>query len=214
MSHFIGLCFGNYWEENLEKYDENIRVEPYVEYTKEEVIDKIKLSHAHNYEKALEILSDPEISSEVRFRNEKIIESGLFMSWEDAWKEAKEWGYIVDEENECLLSTYNPDSKWDWYVIGGRWNGYLPLIDPDGEGNKVFVNTAVASDIDWDYMLKNDHIPFCYVTEDGEWCESAKMGYWAITTDEKDPNDWNNEFKTYIKSLDTDCLVTAVDFHI
>ena len=34
MSHFIGLCFGYCWEENLEKYDENIRVEPYVEYTK------------------------------------------------------------------------------------------------------------------------------------------------------------------------------------
>ena len=127
MSHFIGLCFGNYWEENLEKYDENIRVEPYIEYTKEEAIDEIKLNHAHNYEKALEILSDPEISSEVRLRNEKIIESGLFMSWEDAWKEAKEWGYLVDEENECLISTYNPDSKWDWYIIGGRWNGYLPL---------------------------------------------------------------------------------------
>lgn len=214
MSHFIGLCFGYCWEENLEKYNENIRVEPYVEYTKEEAIDEVKLDHAHNYEKALEILSDPEISSELKLRSEKIIESGLFISWEDAWKEAKKWGYIVDEENECLLSTYNPDSKWDWYVIGGRWDGYLPLIDPNSEGNKVFVNTAVASDIDWDYMLKNDHIPFCYVTEDGEWCEFAKMGYWAITTDEKDPNDWNNEFKTYIKSLNKDCLVTAVDFHI
>ena len=214
MSHFIGLCFGNYWQENLEKYDENIRVEPYVEYTKEEAIDEVKLNHAHNYEKALEILSDPEISSEVRLRNEKIIESGLFISWEDAWKEAKEWGYVVDEENECLLSTYNPDSKWDWYIVGGRWDGYLPLIDPDSEGNKVFVNTAVSSDIDWDYMLKNNYIPFCYVTEDGKWCESAKMGYWAITTDKKDPNDWTNEFKTYVKSLDADCLVTAVDFHI
>lgn len=148
MSHFIGLCFGNYWKENLEKYDENIRVEPYIEYTKEEAIDEVKLDHAHNYEKALEILSDPEISSEIRLRNEKIIESGLFISWEDAWKEAKEWGYIVDEENECLLSTYNPDSKWDWYIIGGRWNGYLPLIDPDSEGNKVFVNEAMSSDID------------------------------------------------------------------
>ncbi len=22
-------------------------------------------------------------------------------------------------------STYNPDSKWDWWVVGGRWNGQL-----------------------------------------------------------------------------------------
>lgn len=31
-------------------------------------------------------------------------------------------------------STYNPKSKWDWYVIGGRWTGefsdYDPLKDP------------------------------------------------------------------------------------
>ena len=66
MSHFIGLCFGNYWKENLEKYDENIRVDSYIKYTKEEAIDEVKLDHARNYEKALEILSDPEISSELQ----------------------------------------------------------------------------------------------------------------------------------------------------
>ena len=24
-------------------------------------------------------------------------------------------------------STYNPRSKWDWYVVGGRWSGYWPV---------------------------------------------------------------------------------------
>lgn len=24
-------------------------------------------------------------------------------------------------------STYNPDSKWDWYSTGGRWAGYFPV---------------------------------------------------------------------------------------
>lgn len=29
-------------------------------------------------------------------------------------------------------STYNPESKWDWWVIGGRWRGaYLPKRDAD-----------------------------------------------------------------------------------
>lgn len=27
-------------------------------------------------------------------------------------------------------TTYNPASKWDWYVIGGRWNGVLDQYDP------------------------------------------------------------------------------------
>ena len=28
------------------------------------------------------------------------------------------------KQNGDLLSTYNPNSKWDWYTIGGRWNNY------------------------------------------------------------------------------------------
>lgn len=30
-------------------------------------------------------------------------------------------------EEDGLYTTYNQDSKWDWYVIGGRWNGCLPI---------------------------------------------------------------------------------------
>lgn len=25
------------------------------------------------------------------------------------------------------MTTYNEDGKWDWYVIGGRWSGCLPI---------------------------------------------------------------------------------------
>lgn len=28
-------------------------------------------------------------------------------------------------------STYNPKSKWDWYVIGGRWQGHIVGSDPE-----------------------------------------------------------------------------------
>lgn len=216
MSHFIGLCFGYDWKENLEKYYEHFEADPYVKYTKEEAIDKVKLDHAHNYEKALEVLSDPETPSKVRLYYEKIIESGLFISWEDAWKKAKEWGYKVDEENECLLSTHNPDSKWDWYEIGGRWSGYLPLIYLDSEGNRIYVDSAMSSDIDWDYMFEKNYIPFCYVDDLGEWHEKGEMGYWAMVSNEKETEDWKNEFKNYINSYIKiiDCQVTAVDFHI
>lgn len=31
------------------------------------------------------------------------------------------------DENGNLLSTYNPDSKWDWYKTGGRWKDLLIL---------------------------------------------------------------------------------------
>lgn len=35
------------------------------------------------------------------------------------------------DENGNLLSTYNPNSKWDWYQIGGRWDGELRLKNGD-----------------------------------------------------------------------------------
>jgi len=33
--------------------------------------------------------------------------------------------YLVKDEEEDY--TYNPNSQWDWYVIGGRWSGFFKL---------------------------------------------------------------------------------------
>lgn len=34
--------------------------------------------------------------------------------------------YATVDGKHGYLRTYNPDSKWDWYVIGGRWADQLP----------------------------------------------------------------------------------------
>ena len=41
------------------------------------------------------------------------------------WKEfaVKEYGYVVDDDR-CGYY-HNPNAKWDWFVIGGRWRGYF-----------------------------------------------------------------------------------------
>jgi hypothetical protein len=33
---------------------------------------------------------------------------------------------LAEDGRAYTMSTYNPDSKWDWYAIGGRWTGYFP----------------------------------------------------------------------------------------
>lgn len=33
--------------------------------------------------------------------------------------------YHADEEGLWQWSSYNPNSRWDWWVIGGRWTGYF-----------------------------------------------------------------------------------------
>lgn len=119
MSHYTVAVFtkkGQGIEDLLAPYDEDIEVAPYVAETKEEIIAKAKeikerilkrIEEDHNYEvddwsrKYLDCKTD-----------------------EDFYKAN------IDEDEEYdmnggRLSTYNPNSKWDWYSIGGRWSGML-----------------------------------------------------------------------------------------
>ena len=108
------------------------------------------------------------------------------------------------DENGNIYSTYNPNSKWDWYTIGGRWTGGLVTK----EGRET--NSDYISEIDWN---KTD-IPFAFITPNGIWHERGEMGWWAIVTNEKEQDGWEAEFKKAIEKLDNDVLVTLVDCHI
>lgn len=218
MSHFVGLVFGSDVETLLEPYNESMEVEQYVRYTKDEAVDKVKEIHAANYEYAVEVVEkykNPATDWErgqLKQANETL-DKGLTISYEEAWEEAKNWGYEIDDE-ENLLSTYNPDSKWDWYSEGGRWGFWLLLKERGEDGEPLTEVCAQKKDIDWDAMFERDRVPFCFVTELGDWHESASMGWWAITTNEKDENDWINEFKDYLDAVSEDTFITVIDFHI
>ena len=145
------------------------------------------------------------------------------------WKLNEETG--VWEE----WSTYNPDSKWDWYSVGGRWSQSIKT--KSGE----HVNLCLLGEIDWSpfkpedyckeaeknwkgekyYPLKNgvkwrftsEELPFCVVIN-GEWYERGQMGFWACVANEKDDKTWNEEFMELIKDLPENSEVYNVDFHI
>lgn len=54
-------------------------------------------------------------------------------------------------------STYNPDSKWDWYSVGGRWTGFFKLKkDKTGETGECGLMTAPAEEGTADILLKGD----------------------------------------------------------
>ncbi len=36
-------------------------------------------------------------------------------------------GYKKDEENDCYGYWENPNAKWDWYQLGGRWTGFFKV---------------------------------------------------------------------------------------
>lgn len=49
---------------------------------------------------------------------------------EDILKDIKsDFGDLV--ENDIIYSDFNPEAKWDWWVIGGRWDGCLKTVKKD-----------------------------------------------------------------------------------
>lgn len=74
-------------------------------------------------------------------------------------------GAVDDEGNLYYLS--NPDAKWDWYVVGGRWSGYFTKkAGAEGEigqpgvlsppvTDETLADVIKVKDIDWEAMEKS-----------------------------------------------------------
>lgn len=65
----------------------------------------------------------------------------------EAYKKAHDWYNFDEQDNQ--ITTYNPKSKWDWYSLGGRWEGTLKLKDgvkPIKESEKSWCNIDKVSE--------------------------------------------------------------------
>jgi len=199
---------------------------------------------------------------------------------------------------------HNPNAKWDWYSVGGRWDGYFKLKegasgllgDPGifGRRNDNYTNRAdqakkgdidfetmrmelvnkclenydlfykilngrdypnwdeivekhgkenikeardeyynhpvmkdlfdsnIASDFEHFLIPREEYKQKTYegaittyaVVKDGKWYERGEMGWWGISTNEKDESEWNAEFYQLLESLPDDTMLTLVDCHI
>jgi len=94
----------------LAPYDENLEVEPYIEYTRKEVLEKCN-EYINKY------LLDPEKNKSYKgFADCKTV-AELLNFYKDFWD-------CKLDENGNQLSTYNPKSKWDWYSVGSRFDQF------------------------------------------------------------------------------------------
>lgn len=59
------------------------------------------------------------------------------------WGKVNNKGEVVE-----LVRRTNPNAKWDWYQIGGRWSGSLKLKQGDTSG-QIMVDSAKIKDIDF-----------------------------------------------------------------
>jgi hypothetical protein len=98
-------------------------------------------------------------------------------------------------------STYNPLSRWDWYVVGGRCSGAFH------EG------TANETDIELVRNLERDAISSHIVTPDGVWHARGNVGWWGMFDATVSDEDWENTVKG-ICAEHLDHVAINLDCHI
>lgn len=168
MSHFsLGVISAN--TDNLtidslmERYSENRKVDFYIYKTKEDIIKEMKENQEYlrknNYteNRLLKCTTDEELFNYYK----------------------KSYGSKFDN-NGNELTTHNPESRWDWYTIGGRGN---ILINKKGE----YCYTSKIKNIDFEKMNKE--------------LEEENLEYatkkWEVVVEGKE--DVNNEFEFFSK---------------
>lgn len=119
----------------LSPYDENLQVTPYIEMTVSEII-----SHAKRLKETA--IKEKYDSKFLTCETDNEFYQKFIEDYEDKF---------IDESGN-LLTTYNPNSKWDWWSFGGRFvnDNYIALKDGS------YTNVARLGDIDWDNMLDDD----------------------------------------------------------
>jgi len=126
MSHFAVLVIGDDVAGQLEPYDEGIQIEPYKEH-----LDSAEIACMASYYG----LSP----SDVNALHEKIRD----------WNEPNGGG--IDDQGLFVWRTYNPESKWDWWTVGGRWADHF--VNKRGEK----ISSLRKGDLDL-ALLKKDRI--------------------------------------------------------
>lgn len=186
------------------------------------------------------------------------------------------YGYIYDEESDAVGYECNPNSRWDWFQIGGRWSGLLKLkpgcegengerswCNSDSENEPGTCDSARLCDVDtspdpeayaaairfWEiavegkpageedpvifwkpeYYIKqfgtkenyaqsqSEFSTYAFVTPDGEWHETGRMGWWGIDdATSESRKEYRSNLAQTIEELknDPDIWITIVDCHI
>jgi len=127
----------------------------------------------------------------------------------------------------------NPQGKWDWWELGGRWPNSLNLepgmTGTNGELSWVFTDgytsperhaealpregaadSALAAHVDW-----SDTDPtFALLDAEGKWHERGEMGWWGVVHDETSPDEWELQWRSLVALIPPDATVAVVDVHI
>lgn len=202
MSHFSILVIGPDVEGQLARYDEGIQTEPYKVHT-----------------------TVPWFADDAH-KGAGVLAADLhgLVAWYDHTYPDEKGNWAIDDDGLYKMSTYNPASKWDWYVIGGRWGGFLKMKpgctgelgkrlafdEPPAAGG---ADIALAGDVDWAAMIALDPEARTYaVVAEGAWKAEGEMGWFGTSSNDRD--DWTPWWQKFVLNLPASTLVTVLDAHI
>lgn len=210
-------------------YDENMEVEPYKEpcscssWNRTKKIIEAQTEEFGSIYDLRESFALPDgvspVDSEasvlwqahIRLRERGALEAALIA-------DHPEWLAPNPECEECkgtgvATSTYNLKSRWDYWVIGDRTDGYFrrdadwnpitrPLLGISDDGNLAIVSATPP-----------ERAPWVIVSPDGEWNERGKMGWFGMSSGDKSDEEWHKA-RDAIYAEFNDHLAVILDCHI
>ena len=183
----------------MEPYDESITVDPYVCYS----LDLAQTEIERDLRRMERIVQRQDPNYDLNKCRESLARLRLTTP-EDRYREYAQFHEHFNAQGEPL-TTYNPDSKWDWWVVGGRWNGWIT-------GNKCASPESVEDNLaPVEQAIQRGVIPHAIITPDGQWHEHGTLGWWAILLTENE--DWNAQAREILSGYPGHHLL-IIDAHI
>ena len=122
-----------------------------------------------------------------------------------------------------VTTTYNEQSKWDWYQVGGRWSGLFnettrkkgfhcdvpAAISKQTEHKEG--NVATGAEVKAILKAEPDFGTFAILTKDGRWAQKGQLGWGSVHSKDKSYKDVAKEI---INGLADDDVCILVDYHI
>lgn len=230
------MVIGQEPEKQLDPFYEGLKTPRYVEYTKQQLIEKerAEILGYKNSEMYRKFLSDP-VAYKLACKNEAHInyienEFPKKLQWTDGQLYAHAIRYYEPEEIGAdgeVYSERNPKSKWDWHQLGGRWAGSIVVKEgvdfnvpnfswgwDETSKRKVLAERRADSARKGDIANLAEISTFAVLMH-GEWHENGQMGWFGISHSEKmTEEEWKSKQQELLASLPDDELISIYDCHI
>lgn len=108
-------------------------------------------------------------------------------------------------------STSNPDMKWDWYEIGGRWPGKLELKEGAEPIEGLHFSWGWSVESREEFMKKYPRN--CDCAYKGDIANLDTLTCYSILKD----GEWidiDGKVSDYLDDVDDDTILTCIDYHM